>query len=100
MTFEEIIDDLDLHIRITDEWHNYYVVNEINYDYELIFKFENWTRIFGNKKKNVQICAEYVDKDGGPLVKMQDETLEGLYKQLKEWNNKHRYKSIDYDKIC
>lgn len=100
MTFEEIIDDLDLNIRITDEWHNYYVVNDIFWDYELIFRFENWTRIFNNERKNIQICAEYRSNKNGVLCKWQDETLEGLYKKVKEWNLNHRYKTINYENIC
>ena len=86
---------IDLFILIVDEWYNKYKVEDFKahadyHSYKLTFTFEDWSGIIDDGKEHMYIIAEYVNADGGVLVKYQDENFDSLLQKVKAWDDKHR----------
>lgn len=88
---------IDLYILIKDDMKNLYVPHPymVHTDYksfQLIFKFEDWTRIFNDGKEHIQTIAEYINANNAVLCKWQGDTLDKVLNEVKKWNNKHKIK--------
>lgn len=86
---------IDLFIKIVDEMKNLYEAHSFMYhaDYttfQLIFKFEDWTKIINDGKPHLYTIAEYINADNAVLCKWQSEDLNELLDMVKEWNDKHK----------
>ena len=86
---------IDLFIKIVDDWKNLYEAHSFMYhaDYttfQLIFKFEDWTKIINDGKQHLCTIAEYINADNSVLCKWQSEDFDELLNMVKEWNDNHK----------
>ena len=87
---------IDLFIKIVDDMKNLYEAHSFMYhaDYttfQLIFKFEDWTKIINDGKKlHLFTIAEYINADNVVLCKWQSEDFDELLDIVKEWNDNHK----------
>ena len=86
---------IDLYIKIVDDIQYKYEAHEFMYhaDYDtfqLMFKFEDWTKIINDGKQHISTVAEYVNADDVSLCKWQSEDFDELLDMIKEWNNTHK----------
>lgn len=86
---------IDLYILIKDRMNNLYEPHPFMYhaDYntfQLVFKFEDWTKIINDGKEHIQTIAEYTNADDAVLCKWQDDDLDSVLDKVKEWNESHR----------
>lgn len=85
---------IDLFIKIIDFNEIKYEAHEFMYhaDYDtfqLVFKFEDWTKIINDGKQHLCTIAEYVNADDSVLCKWQSEDFDELLDMVKEWNDIH-----------
>jgi hypothetical protein len=86
---------IDLYILIKDDMKNLYEAHSFmsHKDYnsfQLIFKFEDWTKIINDGKEHIQTIAEYINANDAVLCKWQADTLDEVLDKVKNWNDKHR----------
>ena len=86
---------IDLYILIKDDMKNLYEAHSFmsHKDYnsfQLIFKFEDWTKIINDGKEHIQTIAEYINANDAVLCKCQADTLDEVLDKVKNWNDKHR----------
>ena len=86
---------VDLYILIKDEMKNLYESHPFMYDsdynsFQLVFKFEDWTKIINDGKEHMQTIAEYRNANNALLCKWQADTLDEVLDKVKNWNDKHR----------
>lgn len=81
--------DLDLRIKVIDYNQNKYIVDPKG-PWQLVFGFEDWSGIIDDGKSHIKITAYYRNSEGCNLVKWQNEDLDELIAEIKEWNNENR----------
>lgn len=86
---------IDLFIKIVNNLENLYEAHNFMYhaDYntfQLIFKFEDWTKIINDGKQHLYMIAEYINANNSVLCKWQSEDFDELLDMVKEWNNSHK----------
>ena len=86
---------IDLFIKIINDLENLYESHDFMYhaDYntfQLVFKFEDWTKIINDDKQHLYTIAEYINADESVLCKWQSENFDELLDMIKEWNDKHK----------
>ena len=86
---------IDLFIKIIDDMEFKYEAHEFMYhvDYntfQLVFKFEDYTKIINDDKEHMYIIAEYVNADDSVLCKWQSEDFDELLDMIKEWNDTNK----------
>ena len=60
--------------------------------FQLVFKFEDYTKIINDGKEHMYIIAEYVNADDSVLCKWQSEDFDELLDMIKEWNDTNKIK--------
>lgn len=86
---------IDLFIKIVDEMKNLYEPHSFMYHFDyttfqLIFKFEDWTKIINDGGPHLFTIAEYINADNSVLCKWQSEDFDELLNMVKEWNDNHK----------
>lgn len=86
---------IDLFIKIIDDMEFKYEAHEFMYhaDYntfQLVFKFEDYTKIINDGKEHIYIIAEYVNADEYAICKWQSEDFDELLNMIKEWNDTNK----------
>ena len=86
---------IDLFIKVIDDIEFKYEANEFMYhaDYntfQLVFKFEDYTKIINDGKEHMYIIAEYVNAGESVLCKCQSEDFDELLDMIKEWNDTNK----------